>query len=195
MSHCETVRWIEDGCLQEEQSESSSFPDSVVGPDELAPMVSSGTDMVRIFFLVVLVSPFLLSSAFAQKEVPIQIPRGLQNQLEKDAGGRSMEPDREVFCEAVDLNKDGQPEYILSQIGGNSSGPMWVYRKVGNKYQQLLDTGAMDHALLNTSHAGYRDLKMTWGGISGGYYKDIYHFNGRKYIRRSRIHRMDRVPD
>lgn len=151
--------------------------------------------MKNRLLLLILVGAVCVFGVSAQTGVQIQIPQALQNQLERDSGGRSMEIGREVFCEKIDLNADNVPEYILSQIGGNSSGPMWVYRKVGGKYQQLLDTGAMDYALLNTSHGGYRDLKMTWGGNSGGYYKDVYHFNGRRYIRKSRKHRMDRVPD
>ncbi len=103
-----------------------------------------------------------------------------------------MEVGRDVFCEGIDLNGDDAPEYVLSQIGGNSSGSMWVYRKVGGKYQQLLDTGARDYALLTTSHAGYRDLKMTWGGNSGGYYKDIYHLTvGSMYGHRENIERIE----
>lgn len=150
---------------------------------------------MRKSILLLLITAFFVFGAFAQTGTQVQIPQALQSQLERDSGGRSMEVGREVFCEKIDLNSDNQPEYVLSQIGGNSSGPMWVYRKVGGKYQQLLDTGAMAYALLRTSHAGYRDLKMTWGGNSGGYYKDIYHFNGRKYVRTSRKHRKDRVPD
>lgn len=150
--------------------------------------------MIQKSFFLILILTFFVSSVFAQTGESIQIPQALQNQLEKDAGGRSMETDREVVCEKLDLNGDSQSEYVLSQIGGNSSGPMWVYRKVGRKYQQLLDTGAMDYSLLKTSTNGYRDIQMTWGGNSGGYYKDVYHFNGRKYVRKLRKHRRDRVP-
>lgn len=150
--------------------------------------------MQRLWLLFIIFAS-LAGGAFAQVGIQIQIPQALLDQLQRDSGRRSLEIGREVFCEKIDLNGDNLAEYVLSQIGGKSSGPMWVYRKVGTKYQQLLDTGAMDYALLKTSHAGYRDLKMTWGGNSGGYYKDTYHFNGRKYIRKSRKHRMDRVPD
>jgi hypothetical protein len=86
---------------------------------------------------------------------------------------------------SVDLNGDGKPEFIIYppvSMDGNSSGPRWVYRRTRLAYEQLLSTGAMNIEALKSSSQGYRDIQTSGGGNSGGYFKSIFKFNGKKYV-------------
>lgn len=141
----------------------------------------------------------------AQSGNRITLPIGLFNQLKKDdADIRKMFPrgynanseneSGTIFCEEVQLNADSKPEYVITMIGGNSSGPIWVYRKAANGYQQLLDAGTMSYSVLKEKTRGYYDLRFESGGLSSGYYLEVYAFNGRKYVLKSRKHRMDQMP-
>jgi hypothetical protein len=93
------------------------------------------------------------------------------------------------LADLVDLNEDGKSEYIVSPpslMMGNSSGPIWVYRRTSKGYQLLLSTGAVGLSPLKTSTHGYRDLGGGGGGNAMGYFKDVYKLNGTKYVLASR---------
>lgn len=94
-------------------------------------------------------------------------------------------PGHQFFVELVDLNDDKKPEYFVSQTGGNSSAPLWIYRRTRNGYQQILKAAFMGFRVLNTSANRFRDLELSYGGNAMGYETDTFSFNGRKYVLRS----------
>jgi hypothetical protein len=91
--------------------------------------------------------------------------------------------------ERVDLNNDKKPELFVTAPGGNSSAPIWIYRRTAGGYQILLKAAFMGYRLLKTSTSGYRDLELNYGGNAMGYDVDVYKFDGRKYVLKSSKHR------
>lgn len=125
-----------------------------------------------------------------------EVPRALLNQLMRDdAEVRTMlregyDPEIHGFSvEHVDLNNDKKPELFVTAPGGNSSAPIWIYRRTARGYQMLLKAAFMGYRLLKTSSNGYRDLEMSYGGNAMGYDVDVYKFDGRKYVLKSNKHR------
>lgn len=123
----------------------------------------------------------------------IQLPKDLLQQLARDdrdvasflQQGLGNDPMYSFTANPTDLNADGKVEYFIyppASMDGNSSGPRWIYRRVGNGYQQILSTGSMNLDPLRTSTNDYRDIQSTGGGNSGGYFKDVFRFNGKKYV-------------
>ncbi len=156
--------------------------------------------LLQIVFLVTWIT-VSFGSVFGQTDNMVEISGELFNKLKADdkyvretfPSGYDSDVGQ-IFCDEVQLNADNEPEYIITMIGGNSSGPIWIYRKTRTGYQQILNAGTMTYSLLKTKTRGYYDLRFEWGGNSGGYYLDIFAFNGRKYTRKTRKHRMDRMP-
>lgn len=125
----------------------------------------------------------------------IKIPPQLLNQLIRhdseirmvlrDGYDPDNNPDQRFFVELVDLNDDKKPEYFVSQRGGNSSSPLWIYRRMRNGYQQILKAAFMRFRLLSTSANRFHDLELSYGGNAMGYETDTFSFNGRKYVLKS----------
>jgi hypothetical protein len=90
-----------------------------------------------------------------------------------------------VTVKKIDLNKDGQPEYMVSLgpflCGAHANCPAWVYRKTGDTYQLLLRTFGQQLLLEKASTGGFRDLRTE--GASSAFETDfsIYKFDGNKY--------------
>ena len=91
-----------------------------------------------------------------------------------------------VIVKKIDLNKDGQPEYLVTLEEGHLCGahancPAWVYRKTGGEYQLLLRTFGQQLLLEKASTGGFRDLRTE--GASSAFETDfsIYKFDGNKY--------------
>ena len=92
-----------------------------------------------------------------------------------------------VIVKKTDLNKDGQPEYLVTLqeehlCGAHANCPAWVYRKTGDAYQLLLRTFGQQLLLEKTSTGGFRDLRTE--GASSAFETDfsIYKFDGNKYL-------------
>jgi hypothetical protein len=93
---------------------------------------------------------------------------------------------RGITVKKIDLNQDGQPEYMVTLEEGHLCGahancPNWVYRKVGGEYQLLLGTSGQQLLLERTSTNGFRDLRTE--GASSAFETDfsIYKFDGNRY--------------
>jgi hypothetical protein len=91
-----------------------------------------------------------------------------------------------VIVKKVDLNKDGQPEYLVTLevgyfCGAHANCPDWVYRKTGGEYQLLLRTFGQQLLLQRSSTNSFRDLRSE--GASSAFETDfsIYQFDGNKY--------------
>jgi hypothetical protein len=93
-----------------------------------------------------------------------------------------------ITLKKIDLNKDGQPEYLttlgpfLCGVTGNCL--TWVYRKTGDEYQLLLRTSGRQLLLEKTSTGGFRDLRMEAGNSADKQDFSIYRFDGNKYLAR-----------
>lgn len=91
-----------------------------------------------------------------------------------------------IIVKKIDLNKDGQPEYLVTLeeehlCGAHANCPAWVYRKTGGEYQLLLRTFGQQLLLERTSTNSFRDLRSE--GASSAFETDfsIYKFDGNKY--------------
>jgi hypothetical protein len=147
-------------------------------------------------------SPFIPS-----QPTYIDLPGELLQQLVRDDRdvrnfienvGQDYINENKFSAAPVELNGDRTPEFIVyppTLMDGNSSGPRWVYRRTANGYEQLLSTGAMMVELLRTSTKGYRDLVSSGGGNAMGYFKNVFKFNGRKYILFSKRTNKNRIPN
>lgn len=91
-----------------------------------------------------------------------------------------------ITVKKIDLNKDGQPEFIVVLgeemiCGAHANCPTWVYRKAGGEYQLLLRTFGQQLLLEKSSTNSFRDLRSE--GASSAFETDfsIYKFDGNKY--------------
>ncbi|MDT4954715.1 MAG: hypothetical protein QOJ02_2853 [Acidobacteriota bacterium] len=115
----------------------------------------------------------------------------LQDKEVKEAmtgeGGLSVDDiTKGIIVKKIDLNKDGQPEYLVTLevgyfCGAHANCPDWVYRKTGGEYQLLLRTFGQQLLLQRTSTNSFRDLRSE--GASSAFETDfsIYKFDGNKY--------------
>jgi hypothetical protein len=66
----------------------------------------------------------------------------------------------------MDLNADGQPEYVAVMedvyfCGAHGSCPHWIYSKTGGEYNLLLNTAGQKLTLEKTSTEKFRDLRSS----------------------------------
>ena len=92
-----------------------------------------------------------------------------------------------IIVKKIDLNKDGQPEYLVTLevgyfCGAHANCPAWVYRQTGGEYQLLLRTFGQQLLLEKASTNSFRDLRSE--GSSSAFETDfsIYKFDGNKYL-------------
>lgn len=93
---------------------------------------------------------------------------------------------KDMTIEKIDLNKDGQPEYIVVILDGGICGalgncPDWVYQKSGGGYQLLLRTFGRTLSPEKTSTDKFRDLRSEGGDSATEGSFTIYKFGGEKY--------------
>jgi hypothetical protein len=139
---------------------------------------------------------FNLVSAQTGKQAAVKVDAALtqlvlQDKEVKEAmtgeGGLSVDDiTKGIMVKKIDLNKDGQPEYLVTLevgyfCGAHANCPDWVYRKTGAEYQLLLRTFGQQLLLQRTSTNSFRDLRSE--GASSAYETDfsIYKFDGNKY--------------
>jgi hypothetical protein len=90
-----------------------------------------------------------------------------------------------VSVKAVDLNGDGNPEFVITNrnhhncLCGNRSCAGWVYRYADNRYEALLLAESSDRLRqADTVTNGYSDLIEQGDGL-----RVLLSFNGRGYQR------------
>ena len=86
----------------------------------------------------------------------------------------------------IDLNKDGQPEYIVVIENGYLCGAHGnctnrVYRKTGSEYQQLLAENGEILTLEKTSTNEFRDLRLEGSNTAFESSGTVYKFDGNTY--------------
>ena len=155
----------------------------------------------------VLCASFLLAvkSFAAQQRRTIEVPKEIVEQLMQDEELRKLihlgENGRadNLVAEPVELNRDGKPELKVHGIGdicGAANCETWIFRKVGNKYQMLLDAGSIQRIeLQKTFSHGYRDLIASMHGSACDSDLTLYKFDGQKYQRVTCFFRTYRYPD
>jgi hypothetical protein len=153
---------------------------------------------MRKFLLASLMVLVCLTPALSQSrnQATTQEKRGLLLQMAKDTtqlndaiyhslgGFKSALKDMRV--KKTDLNRDGQPDYIIdiqdAEWGMCMKGncPRWVYRKSGNGYKSLLSTTSVELSMERSSTNGYRDLRSNHDA-AGEPQVSIYKYNGNQY--------------
>lgn len=88
-----------------------------------------------------------------------------------------------LTSERADLNGDAQPELIISGRGtcfGVHGISVWIYRKVGRTWKQLLSDGSGIATVAKSSTNGFRDVTLRSENVYDMYVYD-YKFNGNEY--------------
>jgi hypothetical protein len=93
---------------------------------------------------------------------------------------------KELSVKKIDLNKDGQPEYIaviedVNLCGAHGNCNNWVYRKTGSEYQLLLVTNGEKITLEKTSTNKFRDLRSEGSNSAFEGFGTIFKFDGNAY--------------
>ncbi|CAN5718452.1 hypothetical protein BH18ACI4_BH18ACI4_06390 [soil metagenome] len=115
-------------------------------------------------------------------------PNGMLKELRSNLSGSGIfygslsALEKKTTASSVDLNGDGEPEFIVSvsdACGSSGNCEYWVFRKRGESYELMLNDTYLEP--MKTITNGYRDLQAT--GTSGAYdmFLRFYKFNGRHY--------------
>jgi len=104
----------------------------------------------------------------------------------KDGGLKADNLAKEMSVKKIDLNKDGQPEYIVVIENGYLCGAHGnctnrVYRKTGSEYQQLLAENGEILTLEKTSTNNFRDLRLEGSNTAFESSGTVYKFDGKTY--------------
>lgn len=138
----------------------------------------------------------ILRAHAGQREVPKEIRSKLFKQVladysdvrdcvEKEEGGtRKAEEDMNV--EAVDVNRDGVPEYEVELSGPCTCGmvncSIYLYRQSAGGYESILeDAAGLGLELLKTTSNGYADLQVDARDTAATRGSSFYKFDGHKY--------------
>jgi hypothetical protein len=112
----------------------------------------------------------------------------VQEAMTGDGGPSVGDITEGVTVKKIDLNKDGQPEYLATLgpflCGTTGNCLTWVYRKTGDEYKLLLRTSGRQLLLEKSSTGGFRDLRMEAGHSADKQDFSIYKFDGNKYLAR-----------
>jgi hypothetical protein len=93
---------------------------------------------------------------------------------------------KDMRVKKTDLNRDGQPDYIINiqdaewRMCMEGNCPRWVYRKSGTGYKSLLSTTSVELSMERTSTNGYRDLRSNHDA-AGEPQLSIYKYDGNQY--------------
>jgi hypothetical protein len=149
-----------------------------------------------ILLLTIVLACFNLGLAQSSKRVSVQETKELFELISKDdeevreflkeSGVEASEAAKAMGIKKVDLNKDGQAEYIVvlneeHLCGALANCPTWVYRRKGSEYQLLLRDMGRDHLLEKTSTNKYLDLRLNAGDTASRSFVGIYKYDGSKY--------------
>ena len=104
----------------------------------------------------------------------------------RDGGLVAANLAKEMTVKKIDLNKDGQPEYIVVIENGYLCGAHGnctnrVYRKTGSEYQQLLAENGEILTLEKTSTNNFRDLRLEGSNTAFESSGTVYKFDGKTY--------------
>lgn len=103
-----------------------------------------------------------------------------------DGGLKAENLAKAMSVKKMDLNKDGQPEYLVMLedtyfCGAHGNCPNWVYRKSGSEYQLLLSTAGESLTLDKTSTNKFRDLRSEGSNSAYESSGTVFKFDGNAY--------------
>lgn len=103
-----------------------------------------------------------------------------------DGGVTAANLAKKMSLKKIDLNKDGQPEYIVLLMdtyfcGAHGNCPNWVYRKTGGEYQLLLTASGETLTLEKTSTNKFRDLRSEGSNSAFEGSGTVFKFDGNTY--------------
>lgn len=104
----------------------------------------------------------------------------------KDGGLVADNLAKAMIVKKIDLNKDGQPEYIVIiedtyLCGAHGNCPNYVYRKTGGEYQLLVVANGETLTLEKTSTNKFRDLRSEGSNSAYESSGTIFKFDGNTY--------------
>jgi hypothetical protein len=117
-----------------------------------------------------------------------RLSSSISNQL-KDTDLSAMEL-RKIASESrikyVELNADNQPEIIVQPASGalcspTGNCPFWLFRRVKDGYELLLDAEAQTFTIQPTTSHGFRDVVLTRHGSAFESDGQEFRFNGKRY--------------
>ena len=140
--------------------------------------------------LMIALACFNLSLAQSSSQATAQETKDISQLILKDKqvqedGVSTEDVAKGISVKKIDLNNDGQPEFIVVLegpiCGAHENCPNWVYRKTGSEYQLLLRTMGQRLILQKTSTNGFTDLRSDGGdtAFEGSFVN--YKFDGNKY--------------
>ena len=142
------------------------------------------------FILALMVVLGCLNIGLAQsgKKATAQEKKDILQLISKDADFKDYKADelaQGFTAKKVDLNKDGQPEYIAT-LGGNLCGanancPTWVLGKTSSEYKSLYHGNGRQLIVEKGSTNKYRNLRVEAAGTAILSYRTIYAFDGSMY--------------
>jgi hypothetical protein len=117
---------------------------------------------------------------------PIPITRSMHRVIEKDPDYDGCQDEWEsgkFEATTVDLNQDGQPEYVVKGPCGNSATyfAYWFFAKDRNRLHLILVNSAMDFTIKRKRTDGWSNINFSGCNGRTCFYWDFV-FNGHKYI-------------
>lgn len=149
-----------------------------------------------IVALIVVLGCLNVASAQAGKKASVQEKKDLFQLISKndrmivdgikDGGLVANTLAKELSVKKIDLNNDGQPEYIAVIVdpylcGAHGNCPNWIYRKAGGEYHLLLDANGETLAVEKNSTNKFRDLRSEGSNTAFESSGTIFKFNGTVY--------------
>lgn len=154
-------------------------------------LVSNNLRKLSLLAITFALSMMLIPTAFAQGKKTTAQDKDISQLILTDKQVQEDGVSAEAVAKGItvkkkDLNKDGQPEFIVVLnegviCGAHANCPNWVYRKAGSEYQLLLRTFGQRLLLQKTSTNKFRDLRSEGSDTAfEGSFVD-YKFDGNKY--------------
>ncbi len=83
---------------------------------------------------------------------------------------------------AIDLNQDGQAEYMVEPYevcgqmirGASGNGPYMVYQKVNSEWQEIGVLEGNGYSILGEKTNGFYDIQTSWHDSATSYYVSLY---------------------
>ena len=111
--------------------------------------------------------------------------------LEAEGQTRKEEYLANISIQAIDLNRDGQPEIFVEPSGGCDCGarncPLWIYRQTTAGYSLFFENNGMGIGVEQTQTKGYLDISIESAVTAFTRFLAFYKFDGKEY----REHKTD----
>ena len=126
----------------------------------------------------------ILSAVLKDSRRDRDFDTNFENYLE--ASGDSDCQDILQINQTVDLNGDGINEFVVRGnssflCGATGNCSMWIYKKSGNGYKKLLDTGGEYLTVKRSSTNGYKNIFVRDHESASESYQTTFKFNRGKY--------------